>query len=433
MARLLDAAAPDFAARFEALLAEPRGSAEAAEAARAIIAEVRERGDAALVDFARRFDRAELSAGTLRVGTDEIDAAERDCSAETLEALGVAARRIEAFHRRQLPQDVRYTDEAGMTLGWRWTPVDSAGVYVPGGTASYPSSVLMNALPARVAGVARIAMATPAADGRIAPSVLVAAKLAGIGEIYRMGGAQAIAALAYGTATVAPVAKIAGPGNAYVAAAKREVFGTVGIDAIAGPSEVVVVADGANNPEWIAADLLAQAEHDAAAQSILITEDRGFAGRVAEAVARLLAGLPRRAVAEASWRNHGAIIVAPRAAAPALIDRIAPEHLQLAVRDPDALAEQVRHAGAIFLGARTPEALGDYVAGPSHVLPTGGAARFSSGLSVFDFLKRTTLAGADDRGLAAIGPAAATLAGAEGLDAHALSLRLRLKGKGGAP
>ena len=428
MARRLDASAPDFAARFESLLSGKRETAQdVAEAVRGIIADVRARGDTALVEFGKRFDHVDLTPAMLRLGDDEIAGAERVCDAKALAALDVAASRIEVYHRKQLPADERFTDATGATLGWRWTALDSVGLYVPGGTASYPSSVLMNAVPARVAGVRRIAMVTPASGGKINPLTLAAAKRAGVSEIYRVGGAQAVAALAYGTETIAPVDKIVGPGNAYVAAAKREVFGIVGIDSVAGPSEILVVADAANNPDWIAADLLSQAEHDASSQSILITDDMAFGAGVDEAVTRALALLPRKEIAGASWRDHGAIIVVRKLddAAP-LVDRIAPEHLELAVADPESLLKRVRHAGAIFLGRHTPEAMGDYIAGPNHVLPTARTARFSSGLSVLDFLKRTTLLSCTPQAIATLGPDAITLAECEGLDAHARSIAARL-------
>jgi len=426
MARRLDARAADFADAFDALLDAKREQDEDVGATvRTIIADVRARGDAALIELTERFDKVRLAS--LRLEESEIDAAEAQCSKEALKALDVAAGRIEAYHRRQLPTDEWFVDDAGATLGWRWTPLDSVGLYVPGGTASYPSSVLMNAIPARVAGVARIAMVTPASGGRINPLVLAAAKRAGVREIYRIGGAQAVAALAYGTQSIAPVDKIVGPGNAYVAAAKREVFGKVGIDSIAGPSEILVVSDGGSNPDWIAADLLSQAEHDASSQSILITDDSGFADKVDEAVARALKTLPRREIAAASWQNFGAIIVVANLddAAP-LVDRIAPEHLEIATADPERLLAHVRHAGAIFLGRHTPEAMGDYIAGPNHVLPTSRTARFSSGLSVLDFMKRTTLLSCAPRTLQEIGPDAIALAEAEGLDAHARSIAARL-------
>src|SRR5271170_8331760 len=428
VARRLDARAPDFAAQFELLISGKRETAEdVATSVRAIIADARARGDEALIELGRRFDGVELTAKTLRLSDVEIAAAEAQCDKKALAALDVAASRIESYHRRQIPADERFTDDMGAVLGWRWTALDSVGLYVPGGTASYPSSVLMNAVPARVAGVARIAMVTPASGGAINPLTLAAAKRAGVSEIYRVGGAQAVAALAYGTKTIAPVDKIVGPGNAYVAAAKREVFGKVGIDSVAGPSEILVVADAANDPEWIAADLLSQAEHDTAAQAILITNDRGFATAVAAAVERCLAHLPRADIARASWQGNGAVVVvAEWREAAALIDRLAPEHLELALDEADLLAEQVRHAGAIFLGRWTPEAIGDYIAGPNHVLPTARSARFASGLGVLDFVKRTSLVRCDAASLAALAPSAIRLAEAEGLDAHALSLSIRL-------
>jgi histidinol dehydrogenase len=431
MACRLDAGAVDFDAQFERLIAQKRETAaDVVESVRAIVADMRARGDAALIALSRRFDGAELAPATLRLTSAEIDAAEAQCEPRVLAALDVAAARIETYHRRQVPADDSFTDAAGVTLGWRWTPLDSVGLYVPGGTASYPSSVLMNAVPARVAGVARVVMVTPASLGKINPLTLAAAKRAGVAEIYRIGGAQAIAALAFGTESIAAVDKIVGPGNAYVAAAKREVFGHVGIDSVAGPSEILVVADAANNPDWIAADLLSQAEHDVSSQSILITNDRGFADRVEEAVARALPLLPRKEIAGASWRDHGAIItVANLEDAMPLVDRIAPEHLELAVADPTALLARVRHAGAIFLGRHTPEAMGDYIAGPNHVLPTARTARFSSGLSVLDFLKRTTLLACTPAAIAALGPDAIVLAECEGLDAHANSIAARLNAR----
>jgi histidinol dehydrogenase len=428
MPRRLDARAPGFADEFAALLAEKReAAADVRDVVAAILADVRARGDAALFDYTRRFDRVDLSPETAAVTAGEIDRAVNGCDALTLAALTKAAERIEAFHRRQKPADERYIDAVGVELGHRWTPIAAVGLYVPGGKAAYPSSVLMNALPARVAGVGRRVMVVPTPEGVINPLILAAARFAGISEIYRVGGAQAVAALAYGTATIAPVDKIVGPGNAYVAEAKRQVFGTVGIDMIAGPSEILVVADAANDPAWIAADLLSQAEHDEAAQSILITDDAGFADRVAAAVTTHLATLPRAAVARASWEAFGAsIVVRSLDEAPALVDRIAPEHLELAVSDPEQLAARVRNAGAIFLGRYTPEAIGDYVAGPNHVLPTSQSARFSSGLSVLDFVKRTSIVRCDAGSLASIGGAAVTLAEAEGLQAHALSVAIRL-------
>lgn len=425
--------AEGFAKGFEGLLHAKRETSEDVQALVAdVIDTVRKRGDAALIDYTARWDRQTLTPATLRISQDEVDAAVGKCSAELLRALDTAAERIESFHRLQVPETTDYRDAQGVRLGARWTAVGAAGLYVPGGTASYPSSVLMNALPAKVAGVERIVMVVPTPDGAINPLVLAAAKRCGITEIYRIGGAQAVAALAYGTATIAPVDKIVGPGNAFVAAAKRLVYGTVGIDSIAGPSEILVVADNRNDPAWIAMDLLSQAEHDTSAQSILITDDPAFADAVAAAVDKHLETLPRAAIAGESWREHGAIIVVRDllAESPALIDRLAPEHLELAVEDPDALAAKVRNAGAIFLGRHTPEAIGDYVAGPNHVLPTARSARFSSGLNVLDFMKRTTFVACDAESVKAIGPAAVTLARSEGLDAHALSVALRLPGGG---
>lgn len=424
----LDSRASDFAVRLSAFLAlRNAAAADLREAVAAIIAEVVARGDAALVDFCRRFDRCELTPASLRIAPAEIAAARAGIDGETLAALELAAERIAAFHRRQMPQDDRMTDSAGLLLGHRWNAIDAVGLYVPGGQASYPSSVLMNAIPARLAGVGRIVMTVPTPDGVISPLVLAAAGLAGIDEIWRVGGAQAIAALAFGTAGIAAVDKIVGPGNAWVAEAKRQVFGQVGIDSIAGPSEILVVADAANDPARIAADLLSQAEHGADSQAILVTDDPAFAAAVGAAVERHLETLPRAAIAAASWRDHGAVIlVADLAEAPAIVDRLAPEHLELAVEDPEDLFARIRHAGAVFLGRHTPEALGDYVAGPNHVLPTSRTARFASGLSVTDFMKRTTFVGCPPAGLAQIGPAAIRLARAEGLDAHALSVALRL-------
>ncbi|MEY4680086.1 MAG: histidinol dehydrogenase [Pseudomonadota bacterium] len=428
MPHSLVAGAPGFAAAFDRLVASARETVARVDAvAAAIVEDVQRRGDKALFEHTLKLDGVAPGRLGLRIPRREIEAAWRAVPARARRALEVAAARIEAFHRRQVPADAAWTDGEGIRLGWRWTPVDSAGIYVPGGRAAYPSSVLMNAIPARVAGVKRIAMVVPAPRGELDPLVVAAARLAGIEEIHRCGGAQAIAALAWGTRSIAPVDKVVGPGNAYVAAAKRLVFGRVGIDAIAGPSEVVVVADAENDPDWIAADLMAQAEHDPMAQSILMTDDAGFAARVEAAVGRLLAVLPRREIAAASWRDHGAIVVLRRLSdAPALVDRLAPEHLQLAVADPDRLAARVRHAGAIFLGRHAPEALGDYVAGPNHVLPTSRTARFASGLGVLDFMKRTTLVGADRDTLARLAPAAVALARAEGLGAHARSISVRL-------
>ena len=426
MVRRLVSKAPGFAADFAALLSAKReGDAALGETVRMIIGQVRERGDEALFEFAARFDG--VAPAALRLGDDEIEAAEAQCAPEALAALDLAAERIMRYHRRQLPADERYTDEVGASLGWRWTPIDSVGLYVPGGTASYPSSVLMNAMPARVAGVERVVMVTPAREGRINPLTLAAARRAGIKEIYRIGGAQAVAALAFGTSSIAPVDKIVGPGNAYVAEAKRLVFGVVGIDSVAGPSEILVIADDANDPDWIAADLLSQAEHDASSQSILMTDSSLFADQVEAAVERALATLPRAPIAGASWRDFGAIIVVEDLTdAAALSNRIAPEHLELAVDAPEVLLNHIRHAGAIFLGRHTPEAMGDYIAGPNHVLPTSRTARFSSGLSVLDFLKRSTLLSLTAAGVAKLGAAAITLAEAEGLDAHARSIAARL-------
>ena len=418
----------DFEARFAALLGMKREDApDVDEAVGAIIADIRARGDAALCELTARFDRMEIAPDRLRVAEDEIDAACDRVPPEERTALKLAAQRIQAYHERQIPSDENWTDGSGATLGWRWSPVAAAGLYVPGGLASYPSSVLMNAVPARVAGVERLVMCCPTPDGVVNPLVLLAARLSGVSEIYRVGGAQAVAAMAWGTATIAPVDKITGPGNAYVAAAKRRVFGRVGIDMIAGPSEILVIADADNDPDWIALDLLSQAEHDESAQSILITTDAAFGRAVAEAVDRRLGTLERRAIAGPSWRDFGAVIVArDLEEAAALSDRVAPEHLELAVADPEALSRRIRHAGAIFLGAWTPEAIGDYVGGPNHVLPTARSARFSSGLSVLDFMKRTTLARMTPEALRAVGPAAVTLAASESLEAHGLSVQARL-------
>jgi histidinol dehydrogenase len=428
MARRLNAADADFAAQFDKLLFAKREEEEdVATVVRGIIADVRARGDAAVIELTNKFDHAGVTAQTLKLSAAEIEAGLAKATSAQLAAIETAAARIESYHKRQVPADERYTDDTGAVLGWRWTSVDSAGLYVPGGTASYPSSVLMNAIPAKVAGVKRIVMVTPASNGTINPLVLAAANRAGVTDIYRIGGAQAVAALAYGTETIAAVDKIVGPGNAYVAAAKREVFGQVGIDSVAGPSEILVIADGKNDPEWIAADLLSQAEHDASSQSILITDDAAFADKVAEAAERQIAILPRKAIAAKSWADYGAIIVVKVLddAAP-LADRLAAEHLEIATDDPESYARKVRHAGAIFLGRHTPEAMGDYIAGPNHVLPTSRTARFSSGLSVLDFMKRTTMLGLDARSIAAIGPDALALAEAEGLDAHARSIAARL-------
>jgi histidinol dehydrogenase len=427
----LASAAAGFARDFARLLELKRAMAEDVDAAvTSIVADVRKRGDEALIDYTKRFDRVTLSAAELRVAVKDIATAESSCPPAVMDALRFAAARIEDYHRRQIPQDLDYKDSVGVELGSRWRPVEACGIYVPGGKAAYPSSVLMNAIPAKVAGVPRIVMVVPAPDGVINPLVLAAAKLVGISEIYRVGGAQAVAALAYGTATMSPVDKVVGPGNTYVAAAKRRVFGDVGIDMIAGPSEILVLADAQNDPQWIAADLLSQAEHDEAAQSILITDDAGFADRVADAVERMLAGLSRKAIAGESWRRFGAIIVVKSLdEAPALVDRLAPEHLEIATDRPEILAGKIRNVGAIFLGRHTPEAVGDYVAGPNHVLPTSRSARFSSGLGVLDFMKRTSLVRCDAASLASIGPAAIELAKAEGLEAHALSVSIRLNVK----
>ena len=424
----LDSRAADFPASFRTLLAQKREAmAEVEAAVRSIIADVALRGDRALIELSRRFDRVHLGELGIKVAAEEIDSALAACDPKALDALTLARDRIEAYHRRQLPQDDRFTDALGVELGSRWTAIESVGLYVPGGTAAYPSSVLMNAVPAKVAGVPRVVMVVPAPQGKLLPLVLAAAKLAGIDEIYRIGGAQAVAALAYGTETIAPVAKIVGPGNAYVATAKRLVFGKVGIDMIAGPSEVLIMADRSGHPDWIAADLLAQAEHDTNAQAILITDDPALAGEVEKAVAAQLESLPRGSVAAASWRDFGAIILMGKLAdAVPLVDAIAPEHLEIACEDADALASRIRNAGAIFLGPHTPEAIGDYVAGSNHVLPTARSARFSSGLGVLDFMKRTSLLRCGPDQLGALGPAAISLAQAEGLDAHARSVAMRL-------
>jgi histidinol dehydrogenase len=424
----LSTADPGFEPAFEALRNQARDTTQSVAAAVAdIIAQVRAAGDTALCDYTARFDRMKLMPDRLRVSEAEIEHAIGQVSPALHAALELAARRIEAFHRAQLPADLTLDDPAGLTLGMRWTPLDAVGLYVPGGKAAYPSSVLMNALPARVAGVRRLAMCVPTPDGVTNPLILAAARRAGVTEIYRIGGAQAIAALAYGTATIPPVDRIVGPGNAYVAEAKRQVFGTVGIDAIAGPSEVVILADATCNPAHVAMDLLAQAEHDEAAQSILVTDSPTLADAVTQAVTDALTNLPRAPIAGASWNRHGAIIlVRDWQEAVALVDRLAPEHLQLMLADPQPVFTRVRNAGAIFIGAFCPEAVGDYIAGPNHVLPTGGTARFASGLSVFDFLKRTTWVSAQAAGLRAVGPAAVALAEAEGLYAHARSISLRL-------
>jgi len=428
MPQFLDSSAPDFEAKFTRLLGMKREDSPDVDAIVArIIADVRARGDAAVIELTSKFDRQTLTPETLRFSEAEIDAHCAKVPAAERAALELAAERIRAYHARQMPQDANWTDETGATLGWRWTAVEAAGLYVPGGLASYPSSVLMNAIPAKVAGVERLAITVPTPDGHANPLVLLAARIAGVDEVYRIGGAQAIAALAYGTESIAPVDKITGPGNAFVAAAKRRVFGKVGIDMIAGPSEILVIADGDNNPDWIALDLLSQAEHDESAQSILITTDPAFGRAVAAAVEKHLETLERRAIAGASWREFGAVItVRDLDEAVQLSDRIAPEHLELCVADAETLAARIRHAGAIFIGGWTPEAIGDYIGGPNHVLPTARSARFSSGLSVMDFIKRTTLSRMTPEALRAIGPAAETLARSESLEAHVLSVRARL-------
>jgi histidinol dehydrogenase len=428
MAIRLDSRSADFAQKFRAFLDTKReASADVESAVRDIIADVAARGDRALKDFTLRFDRLDLDKAGIKVTAREIEAARQSCSRAALDALQLARDRIEAFHRRQTPQDDRFTDPLGVELGWRWTAIEAVGLYVPGGSAAYPSSVLMNAVPAKVAGVPRLAMVVPAPAGRLSPLVLAAAQLAGIDEIFRIGGAQAIAALAYGTETIAPVAKIVGPGNAYVAAAKRLVFGKVGIDMIAGPSEVLILADRTGNPDWIAADLLAQAEHDPSAQAILVTDDAALAGAVERAVVKELGQLPRAEVAGASWKDFGAVILVRNLGeALPLIDAVAPEHLEIAAEDAEQLAGRIRNAGAIFIGAHTPEALGDYVAGSNHVLPTARSARFSSGLGVLDFMKRTSILKCGPEQLRALADAAITLGEAEGLHAHARSVAIRL-------
>lgn len=416
---------PDFETAFSAFIEERRETPEEVDAiVRDVIAAVRAEGLEALLRFAKDFDHIILDERSIRVSEAEIEAGAAACPQGVREAIAFAADRIRSYHARQRPADLRFTDDAGVELGWRWTPIEAVGIYVPGGRAAYPSTVLMNAVPASVAGVERIAMVTP--PGRLQPAVLAAAKAAGVHEIWRVGGAQAVAALAYGAGPIRPVDKIVGPGNAFVTAAKRRVYGAVGIDALAGPSEIVVVADGANPPEWIAADLLSQAEHDPAAQSILITDDEAFAANVEAAVLAQISTLATGEDAAASWRNHGAVVIAPLDEAPRLVDRIAPEHAEFAIKDPERLADRVRHAGAIFLGRHTPEAIGDYVAGSNHVLPTSRAARFSSGLSLYDFLKRTSVVKCDEAAFARLAPATVVLADAEGLPAHARSAAIRL-------
>jgi histidinol dehydrogenase len=428
MAIDLNTRTADFEARFKAFLGGKREASEDVDVAvRGIIADVRTRGDAALIELTRKFDGFDPAPLGLRIPPSEIAAAAKHCDAATIQALEFAAERIRSHHARQIPRDDSYVDAVGAELGSRWTAVESVGLYVPGGLASYPSSVLMNAVPAKVAGVPRVAMVVPCSEGKLNPLVLAAAHIAGVDEIYRIGGAQAIAALAYGTETVRPVVKIVGPGNAYVAAAKRQVYGTVGIDSIAGPSEVLIIADANNNPEWIAADLLAQAEHDQTAQSILITDDAAFGAAVKAEVLRQLAVLPRGNIATASWSNFGAVIeVASLDEAPRLADAIAAEHLEIATADPESLAARIRNAGAIFLGAHTPEVIGDYVSGSNHVLPTARSAKFSSGLGVLDFMKRTSLLRLTPQALATLGPQAMILARAEGLEAHRRSVAVRL-------
>jgi len=429
MPQFLSTTDADFETRFTAVLNAKREDSPDVDAVVAgIIADVRTRGDAALIDLTSKFDRMDLTPDTLAFSPEEIEAACASVPETERAALELAAERIRAYHERQMPEDASWTDEAGATLGWRWTPVSAAGLYVPGGLASYPSSVLMNAIPAKVACVERLAIVVPTPDGIANPAVLLAARIAGVDEIYRIGGAQAVAALAYGTETIKPVDKITGPGNAFVAAAKRRVFGKVGIDMIAGPSEILVIADKNNDPDWIALDLLSQAEHDESAQSLLITDDAEFGQAVADAVEARLLTLERRAIAGPSWRDYGAIITVKNLdEAAALSNRIAPEHLELCVDDPDALSEKCIHAGAIFLGQWTPEAIGDYIGGPNHVLPTARSARFSSGLSVMDFIKRTTLARMSPESLRAIGPSAEILARSESLEAHGLSVTARLQ------
>ena len=428
MPQLLNINQADFEVQFQALLTAKREDSPDVDAVVAeIISDVRMRGDAAVIELTSKFDRLNLAPDTLAFSREEILAHCATVSAEERAALELAAERIWDYHVRQMPEDASWVDASGATLGWRWTPVSAAGLYVPGGLASYPSSVLMNAIPAKVAGVGRLAICVPTPDGLTNPLVLLAAQIAGVDEIYRIGGAQAIAALAYGTETIAPVDKITGPGNAFVAAAKRRVFGKVGIDMIAGPSEILVIADADNDPAWIATDLLSQAEHDESAQSILITDNAVFGDKVISEVEHQLTTLMRRDIAAQSWRNFGAVIVVNNMAqAIMLSNRLAPEHLELCVVDPDAMAENITHAGAIFLGSWTPEAIGDYVGGANHVLPTARSARFSSGLSVLDFVKRTTLTKMTPGSLAEVGPAAETLARSEGLQAHGLSVRARL-------
>jgi histidinol dehydrogenase len=433
MAQRIDDCDADFEDQFRRLLSVKReNEPDVQQIVSEILSDVKVRRDAAVIDHTRRLDRFYLTADTMRFKSQELAQATKQCSSDEIAALKLAASRISAFHKKQIPEDLYYIDDIGVELGYRWTSLGAVGLYVPGGTASYPSSVLMNALPAKVAGVPRVVMVVPTPKGNINPLVLAAAHIAGVDEVYKIGGAQAIGALAFGTETIAPVDKIVGPGNAYVAAAKRQVFGTVGIDMIAGPSEILVVADSSNDPAWIAADLLSQAEHDTAAQSILITDDSSFADEVEKAVEGQLQTLPRAKIAKESWETYGAVIVVNSLNdACRLIDLIAPEHLELAVDDANELLGKIRNAGAVFLGRHTPEALGDYIAGPNHVLPTAGSARFSSGLGVLDFLKRSTLIGASPESLAILGPSVETLAKAEGLDAHRLSVSIRLNRRSG--
>lgn len=429
MTLTLDIRDPDFERDFSAFLDSKRENAADVNAVVfEILENVRRRGDKAVLDYTNKFDRLDLTEQTMRISDEEIEQAVAACDKETLDALYLAAERIEAFHEKQLPESHFFNDETGALLGWRWTPVMAAGLYVPGGTAAYPSSVLMNAIPAKVAGVKRIVMVVPAPDGKINPLVLAAADCVGIDEIYRIGGAQAIGALAFGTQTIKPVDMIVGPGNAFVAAAKRQVFGRVGIDMIAGPSEILVIADNSADPEWVAADLLSQAEHDVSAQSILITDDSGFAEKVKDEVEKQLKTLSREAIARKSWEDYGAVILVENIAEQfgLLADRIAPEHLELCVKDPEELCKRVHHAGSVFLGYHTPEAVGDYIGGPNHVLPTARSARFSSGLGVQSFMKRTTILSCTDKTLKEIGRAAVLLGEAEGLTAHANSVRKRL-------
>ncbi len=429
MPQRLDATSPNFATQFDALLHQREADeADVSTIVRDIMADVRREGDAAILRYTQQFDALTLCAESMRVSPERIEQAQRDCPADIIAALTTAAARIRSYHDKQLPDDKLYTDDTGTQLGWRWNAIDAVGLYVPGGRASYPSSVLMNAIPARVAGVHRLVMVVPTPNGDVNPAIFVAAQLAQVDEIYTIGGAQAIAALAYGTASIAAVDMIVGPGNAYVAEAKRQVFGHVGIDMIAGPSEIVVLADAQNNPDWIAADLLSQAEHDPTAQSILFTDDAAFAQAVCDAVERTLQSLSRQSIAAASWRDYGAVITVPSLdGAIPLINRLAPEHLELAVDKPESYLHAIRHAGAIFMGRHTPEAIGDYIAGPSHVLPTSRTARFSSGLSVYHFIKKTSLIGCSAASIQAIGPQAEALAHCEGLSAHALSITKRLE------